>query len=320
MMERPHIKYEEIDEMNEVLFQNTLIEIFDKRFSVDKKLDEHGINILNPQPNLRILTDKKSRTVRDFNKQMTLDWKREDVGGLSKKRMLMQEEYNEDCEKIINEYKDDFSLNYSFDKVAPSKLKRALNSWIRRRTEEENGDKVNLIILQELQRKNTEFRKLIEDSIREYADLPGDKQNKYKVYEEYIDTIELPPEKMTYFNVGFDNKKYKNFEQCECINFAFHECYLKKDSTRPERDFMFKILKDNPKIEWWYKQKDFGPSVFGVKYYDNSENIDRIFYPDFIFKTTNNKLFVVDTKQGQTAKSIESIDKAKGLYDVYTEK
>ena len=116
----------------------------------------------------------------------------------------MQEEYNEECERIINEQEDDFTLSYSFDKIAPSKLKRALNTWIRERMGENDTDKINLIVLQELQRTGTEFKRLIKDSITEYAKISGDKQKRKENYEEHTDKVILPPEKLIYFNVGFE--------------------------------------------------------------------------------------------------------------------
>ena len=319
LIERPHLVYQEVGEMDEVLFQNTLQKVFDKHFSDGRRLSEYDIDITDPRPNLMILRDKKTKTVREFDAQSSL-WEREDVVGLSSKRMLMQEEYNEECERIINEQEDDFTLSYSFDKIAPSKLKRALNTWIRERMGENDTDKINLIVLQELQRTGTEFKRLIKDSITEYAKISGDKQKRKENYEEHTDKVILPPEKLIYFNVGFERGSYANFKKCECANFAFTECYLKKSMTDPENQFIQRILINEKEVAWWYKQKDFGDSVFGVKYYDTSENIDRIFYPDFIFKTTTDKLFIVDTKQDQTAKSVETIDKAKGLYNYIQEK
>ena len=319
VMERPHLVYQEINEIDEVVFQDTLQGVFNKHFSKKKQLDEYGIEINNPTPSLQILKDKKSQTVREFNAQLPL-WEQEDVAGLSRKRMLMQEEYNEECERIVSEQQDDFALNYSFDKVAPSKLKRALNIWIKERVGESDIDKINLIALKELQKDGTDFRKLIEHSIAEYAKVSGDKQVRKEPYDEKTTEIELPPEQLTYFNVGFDRGQYANFKKHACTNFAFTECYLKKSATGPEKDFILRVLMDKKEVEWWYKQKDFGDSVFGVKYYDTSENVDRIFYPDFIFKTVTNKLFIVDTKQGQTAKSNEAADKAKGLHDYIQDK
>ena len=319
VLQKPHLVYQGVDEINEVTFQSVLKEVFDGHFSIGKSLEEYGVEVQNPVPSLKILKDKKSATVREFHAQLPL-WEREDVAGLSRKKMLMQEEYNEVCEAIITETRDDFNLNYSFDKMAPGKLKRALNIWLKGRLDERRVDRVNLVALQELQRDGTLFKKLAEKAIEEYAKVSGDKQQKKESYEEYHEKIEVPPEKIVYFNVGFDKGKYKNFNTCSHENFAFSACYLKKDLTGPEKDFIHRMLVDNPKVVWWYKQKDFGKSVFGVKYFDRSEGVDRVFYPDFMFKTATNKLFIVDTKEGMTAKSDETADKAKGLYDYIQKK
>ena len=318
LMQRPHLVYKEVSEMNEVLLQDTLRKVFNTQFPEEKHLEDFGVEVKNPRPSLQILKDKKSQTVREFNHQLPL-WEREDVSGLSRKWMLMEEEYNEECERIIREQRDDFTLNYSFDKIAPGKLKRALNDWIKERTGERDVNRINLIALKELQRDDSDFRKLIFSAVSEYAKVSGDKDTRKESYDEYTTDIDIPPEKITYFNVGFNNGKYANFKKCEYTNFAFSECYMKNGMTGPERDFILRVLTDREEVEWWYKQKDFGDSVFGVKYYDSSENVDRIFYPDFIFKTAD-KLFVVDTKQGQTAKSNETADKAKGLYTYIREK
>ena len=175
VLQRPHLVYQGVDEINEITFQDALREVFDEHFSGEKSLEEYGVEVRNPIPTLKLLKDKKSATVREFNAQLPL-WEREDVAGLSRKKMLMQEEYNEMCEVIIAETRDDFNLNYSFDKMAPSKLKRALNAWLKGRLDERGAEKVDLIALQELQRDGTLFRKLAEKAIEEYARVSGDKQ------------------------------------------------------------------------------------------------------------------------------------------------
>ena len=346
-LERSHLTYTKIDEIDELKFQEVLKKEFDKKYKTKKDLEKKSVEIKDPRPTISILTGLKAPVVRDFLEQLG-DTVNDQIGNLQDKRILMQEEYDEMCKKIITETKDDWILNYSFDKNAGGKLKRAINSWLRSKLSDIDQDKITLIALAELQRGKgddgpisftlkkeeggvesqsekgrTDWLDIIADSIKEYARVMGDKSKRKESVNEYKDKVQVPLEKLTYFNVGYDKqkKKYTNFIKYDGItNFAYEPCYLKNDITGPERELIDRILTlHTDYIDWWYKQKDFGTSVFGVTYYDTSEKVKRMFYPDFIFKTKSNKLFIVDTKQGDTARSQETVDKAKGLQE-YIEK
>jgi len=65
-------------------------------------------------------------------------------------------------------------------------------------------------------------------------------------------------------------------------------------------------------IDWWYKQEDSGKDYFAVEYFDSQEQKQRLFYLDFIVKK-DNKLYLLDTKKGETAKSQNTKDKAEAL-------
>lgn len=86
----------------------------------------------------------------------------------------------------------------------------------------------------------------------------------------------------------------------------------KKDYLGKKNECKFISFLEQKPVEWWHKQNDSGQDTFGVKYYDSQEKKNRLFHPDFIIKTKT-KLFIVDTKSGQTAKSQETAAKAKAL-------
>ena len=88
--------------------------------------------------------------------------------------------------------------------------------------------------------------------------------------------------------------------------------FPREDYPGKKNEYKFITFLEKQPIEWWHKQDNSGKDTFGVKYYDSQEKKQRIFYPDFVIKTKT-KLFIVDTKSGQTAKSQETADKAKGL-------
>ena len=66
-------------------------------------------------------------------------------------------------------------------------------------------------------------------------------------------------------------------------------------------------------VKWWHKQANQGRSEFAVEYYDTKEKMSRLFYPDFIIRTSST-LYILDTKSGNTAQSEQTKDKAKGLF------
>jgi len=72
-------------------------------------------------------------------------------------------------------------------------------------------------------------------------------------------------------------------------------------------------LEKHQNISWWHKQNDSGKDNFAVEYFDTKEKKERLFYPDFIIKTVDNKIYLVDTKKDATAKSTETKDKAEAL-------
>ena len=74
-----------------------------------------------------------------------------------------------------------------------------------------------------------------------------------------------------------------------------------------------KFLETQENILWWHKQSDSGKENFAIEYFDSQEQKERLFYPDFLIMTKENRYFIVDSKKGDTAKSIETKDKAEAL-------
>lgn len=91
--------------------------------------------------------------------------------------------------------------------------------------------------------------------------------------------------------------------------YALTPCYIKYDSEL-EKSFA-KYLEQQEKVIWWYKNGEGYGKYFGILYQD-SENKERVFYPDFIVKTTD-KLWIIDTKSGFTAKDAIDNGKAEAL-------
>lgn len=64
-----------------------------------------------------------------------------------------------------------------------------------------------------------------------------------------------------------------------------------------------RALNDSQKVVWWYRNGTNEPKYFGIPYQHEDENgiiTDKIFYPDYIVKFTDNTYGIFDTKAGDT--------------------
>lgn len=119
-------------------------------------------------------------------------------------------------------------------------------------------------------------------------------EEKSKDGELYNDTWEVPKEE-------FFAKE--NSELSPSSNYAQTPSYLDPGRSNIERifeDFLNKKGKD--KIQWWWKNKDYGQEYFGIKYKDEANEV-RTFYPDYLVQFQNGQLGIFDTKGGITAET-----------------
>ena len=83
------------------------------------------------------------------------------------------------------------------------------------------------------------------------------------------------------------------------------------DGKQNEQRFIG-YLESQSLVEWWYKNGDYGSEFFAIEYYDGQNNKHRMFYPDWIVKTSEH-IYILDTKAGLTATSEETKFKADAL-------
>ena len=88
--------------------------------------------------------------------------------------------------------------------------------------------------------------------------------------------------------------------------------YLIKSSSnqwKSEQNF-FNYLEKNKNVKWFFKNGESDMTYFSVKYKDLNLN-EKLFYVDWLVMFKNNKLAIIDTKQGETKKT--SLQRHKGL-------
>jgi type III restriction enzyme len=181
-------------------------------------------------------------------------------------------------------------------------LKSALNVWFRNRLAVDSVVFYKIIV-NELLLPNSELKKAIRKALIDFRETYNitikEKQEK--------DIFELEiPEK--------ENSFTDDFEELDVDKSVFEKFYLKKTYNGRKNEIKFIEFIDSQNVDWWHKQEDSGRNVFAIEYFDSQEKKSRLFYPDFIIKK-DNKIYLLDTKSGITAKSQETADKNKALQE-----
>ena len=150
-----------------------------------------------------------------------------------------------------------------------------------------------------LHNKNVSFfSQLLSQSTGEYK--PIKKAEVKSKIEETIYPWEVKKEE--FFNQYTDEK----MEYKLCV---YDPCYLRKERSAPEKEFEKYIETKGIKIEWWCKNGSSKKDFLGIKYDEN--DLPQTFYPDYIIKLKSGKIFIGDTKAGNTAN--EAASRAEAL-------
>ena len=179
-------------------------------------------------------------------------------------------------------------------------LKQALNVWFSTRFGLDRSVWYKIIV-NELLNPNSELKKAIHKALIEFR-TTYNIEIKEKEEKDIFDTL-IPEQEMSYT---------EDFEELKTSKNVYEKFYIKKIYKGKENETKFIEFLESQNIDWWHKQEDSGRNVFAIEYYDTQEKKSRLFYPDFIIKKKN-KIYLLDTKSGNTAKSQETADKNKAL-------
>ena len=210
--------------------------------------------------------------------------------------------YNLACFEELRKQVDDEA------KYNPSRswgqLKSALNVWFNTRLGM-NRNEYYSIIVNELLKETSDVKIAINKALKEF-------RKKYEITikeKEEKDIFDLQvPEKNTCFTDEFE--PMRNIQKN-----AYKEFFIRKEyKGKINEEKFIKFLEEKKNIIWWHKQDDSGRNSFAIEYYHSQDKKTKLFYPDFIIKT-NDTLYIIDTKDGETAKSQETADKNKALQE-----
>ncbi|MBU3668927.1 MAG: restriction endonuclease subunit R [Candidatus Taylorbacteria bacterium] len=183
------------------------------------------------------------------------------------------------------------------------KLKTALNVWLLKTTEK-NRQSIYMIVVNDLLSQTSVLAPIIGNALEKYRPIREKEVNKKSDRSKRIETIEIPRDTL-FFTDQYEEMKVKKS--------AMSPFYIEKEYKGEDNEKEFiKLLEENKNVVWWYKNGDTGSEFFSISYYNQDENKEKLFYPDWIVMT-NKDIWIIDTKKGVTAELKDTKYKAEAL-------
>ncbi|GGD40114.1 hypothetical protein GCM10012288_12690 [Malaciobacter pacificus] len=277
----------------ENMWQKYMLNTLDNyKSEIEKKIDFQVSNISN-----KIVVDA---TISSFDGFMVQLKQKANETNFTFSRNDIEKLYNLLCFEELEKQENDIA------KYNPSRswsaLKKALNVWFNKRFQL-HREKFYLIIVNDLLKNDSFLKVVINEALigfrKEYEIKLKEKEGKELV------NVTIPQKEVSFSD---------DFEELKVFKNVYERYYNRKKYKGKENEEEFiEYLEKQENILWWHKQSDSGKENFAIEYFDSQEQKERLFYPDFLIMTKENRLFIVDTKKGDTAKSIETKDKAEAL-------
>jgi type III restriction enzyme len=277
----------------ETMWQKYMLNTLDNyKNEIEKKVDLNISNIPN-----KIIVDANIDSFDGFMKQLK---QRANETEFHFSQNDIEKLYNLLCFEELEKQEND-SAKYNPSR-SWSALKKALNVWFNKRLQIPR-EKFYLIIVNDLLKPDSFLKVVINEALsgfrKEYEIKLKEKDGKELV------SVTIPQNELSFTD---------DFEELKVTKNVYDKFYNRKSYKGKENEEEFiKYLETGKNILWWHKQSDSGKENFAIEYLDTLENKERLFYPDFLIKTKDNRLFIIDTKKGETAKSNETKDKAEAL-------
>lgn len=184
-------------------------------------------------------------------------------------------------------------------------FKEALRQWFRKYAFSGNSlDEAYRIFLNDTFKIQSVFKQAITYSLKKYRPV----LNSFINERIEKDVVSMP------FSIKSHYPFTDEYEIYECKKSIVQPFYLRKEYKGRENETSFiKYLEESPELDWWFKNGDSGKEFFGIKYFDTTDQVNRLFYPDWIIKLDDGRICILDTKGGNTASSQETKDKAEEL-------
>lgn len=264
-------------------------------YTDNKKAVEGKLNLNIPEISIQIIVNAEIESFDNFIKEIKERGK--DINyhfsSLDIERLYNLLAFQELQKQEIGEAKYNPSRSWST-------LKMALNVWFETRFWLTRNEWYKVIV-NELTNPNSELKKAISKALIEFR----------KTYEKEVS--EREEKEIVSINIPENEISYtEDFEEMPAVKNTHEKFFIKKTYKWKENETNFINFLESQSIDWWYKQDDSGRNVFAVEYFDSQEKKYRLFCPDFIIKK-GKKIWILDTKKDETAKSQNTKDKGDAL-------
>ncbi|MDX4028292.1 DEAD/DEAH box helicase [Aliarcobacter skirrowii] len=239
--------------------------------------------------------DKILEEIKNNNNKLTLELSNNDIEKL----------FNFSCMYILKEQTTEETKVGNIARTW-GPLKSALRLWLKSMLPNHESIDLYKIFINDISRgANGKFKYLISTALKEFYPIKIDLLSKKNKKE----SKEKSP-LFTFLNTWcFD----ENFVEISQKKYLLDNFYLKKEYKGRDNEFDFAEFIDNlDGVEWWYKNGDSGLENFSLIYFNTKDKKDKLFYPDWIIKFSDNRIGIFDTKLGTT---LSTEGRARGLQE-----
>lgn len=267
-----------------------------------KRLSEIGIS-LKPKITNQIIVDAK---FQDFD-QLSYEFKKQghDIS-LEMSRNDVEKTFNYYCYKLLKEQtEEDAKISNIARSFSP--LKAAIRVWFKG-IFGDDSDYYYRVFIEDINREaSSKLRPAITRAIKDYKPILQ------KIIEERR-KLQEQKEAPT-FTIQDEYLYSDDYGEVDSKLCVLDKCYFLKEYEGKINEAKFREYIDTKKdkIEWWFKNGDYGKEYFAIKYWNSKEKAFRLFYPDWIIRFKNGRIGIFDTKAGDTAQNHPTPDKAKAL-------
>lgn len=211
------------------------------------------------------------------------------------------------CVQLLREQEDD-ETKVSNVARSWSLLKSALRLWFKHALPGWSDDQCYRVFINDIERKDGgRFRQALIQTLKAYKPNLSNQLRQRKEQAEKQETRTFVV-KRTYAYTD----DYEPLEMKRCLFLPF---YIRRDYNGRKIELAFaEYLDSQERVDWWMKNGDSGKDFFSIRYQSSEDGNTHLFYPDWIVRYKDGTIGIYDTKDGFTAASQDTIDKANALY------
>ncbi|MFA5794676.1 MAG: DEAD/DEAH box helicase family protein [Candidatus Brocadiia bacterium] len=267
-----------------------------------KKLEKAGVDLDDKLTNFIIANAK----FEDFD-QLAFDFRKKGIDvELEMSTNDVEKTFNYLCYQLLKEQTDE-EAKYTNIARSWSVLKSAIRIWFKSALNDDSNYYYRIFVKDILKGASSKFRPEITKSLIDFKPIAQQILKEKKKRQEEKET--------PIFEVKERYDFTDDYEEVSQKLYVLDKLFVLKSYKGKENEINFINYFDEKSkhIDWWFKNGNQGKDYFAIKYFNNIDNKDDLFYPDWIIRFKSGKIGIFDTKKGQTATEQETKDKAKYL-------